>query len=303
MNTNYGGQMIAKIKSVLSKQARKLPAVDQYLLNRRFRIERDLLNGRLHDTADHASILHFSVNKAATQYTRTIMMRCAQENGLIPVSMSAYAWNYDFPYLFEQTAEENQAYVHIFHPKGYLYTVFGGFVDGIPHLDRYLKVIMVRDPRDVVVSEYFSYAFSHPISPVPQKAEEIKKLRKRLQNMTLDQYAKESTLILKERFQKYVVLCQQDPMVCVLKYEDMIADFPSWLENLTTHCQLTISPSLKASLIESSNNAKKTKENIRSHRRQVTPGDHRRKLKPDTIAELNDILAEVMDYFGYRQEA
>ena len=33
-----------------------------------------------------------------------------------------------------------------------------------------------------------------------------------------------------------------------------------------------------------------SKENVYNHKRKVTPGDHREKLKPATIAELNEIF-------------
>jgi hypothetical protein len=34
--------------------------------------------------------------------------------------------------------------------------------------------------------------------------------------------------------------------------------------------------------------------------RRVTPGDHRVKLNPATIKTLNDLLAPVMETFGYQ---
>jgi len=67
------------------------------------------------------SVIHYSVNKAASQYTKRIMLRCGEENGLLPVRMSDYAWAKEFPYLFTLSAEEVKPYLHIFRPHGYLY--------------------------------------------------------------------------------------------------------------------------------------------------------------------------------------
>ena len=118
--------------------------------------------------------------------------------------------------------------------------------------------------------------------------------------MTVDEYVKDRALPLRDYFQQYVNLCAEDTSVCILKYEDMIADFPKWLEALLNYCQLEISSSLKHELIEKSNKGKqKKKEDISSHRRQVTPGDHARKLKPETIAYLNELFADVMGKFQY----
>lgn len=111
--------------------------------------------------------------------------------GLLPVQMSTYAWNADFPYLFTLSAEAVKPYLHIFRPQGYLYTVFGGLVEGIPDGHPYRTVIMVRDPRDVLVSGFYSYAYSHIAPPSEEKVEEFTEWRTFVQNLTLDEYAME----------------------------------------------------------------------------------------------------------------
>ena len=42
-------------------------------------------------------------------------------------------------------------------------------------------------------------------------------------------------------------------------------------------------------------------EDIYSHKRQVTPGDHKRKLLPETIDRLNSEFGEVLDVLGYKR--
>ena len=43
---------------------------------RQFKVERELIEGCHHAKSPHRSIIHFSVNKAATQYTKSILSRC-----------------------------------------------------------------------------------------------------------------------------------------------------------------------------------------------------------------------------------
>jgi hypothetical protein len=40
-------------------------------------------------------------------------------------------------------------------------------------------------------------------------------------------------------------------------------------------------------------------EDAWSHRRQVTPGDHRDKLKPETISRLNGVFREALEALRY----
>ena len=159
--------MIPTLKTYAGRILRRLPVAERYL-NRRYRLKRfpvelSLIAGRHVNHNTHRSIVHFSLNKAATQYTKSILWRCAVQNGMVPVGIHDYAWGSDFPYLDRLSAAEMQRYQHIFKPSGYLYSVFGGMVEGIPNLDRYKVVLMVRDPRDLLVSSYYSLAYSHPV--------------------------------------------------------------------------------------------------------------------------------------------
>lgn len=40
-------------------------------------------------------------------------------------------------------------------------------------------------------------------------------------------------------------------------------------------------------------------EDAARHKRQVPPGDHRRKLRPETIAAMNAVIGEELGRFGY----
>lgn len=291
--------MFSRTRQTIFRHLRWWQVLRTWESKRRFRVERDLINGRFHQVVAHPSILHFSINKAATQYTRRILLRCGRENGLLPVQMSAYAWNGSFPYLFTLSAEEVKPYLHIFRPQGYLYTVFGGLVEGIPNLEAYRTVIMVRDPRDVLVSGFYSYAYSHAAPRSEEKMDEFEEWREFVQNLTLDEYVVEISRNLRDRLQKYLGVTAVHPQVCVLKYEEMIADFPTWLDRLLTCCQLEISSHLRQELIDEARRSRQKKEEISQHRRQVTPGEHLQKLKPETIDYLNEYLADVLEGFGY----
>jgi len=279
----------------------QVPLLRSWQINRQFWLERALLNGRSPAVTDHISVIHFSINKAATQYTKRIMLRCGVENELLAVRMNDYAWNKDFPFLFTLSEEELERYVHIFHPCGYLYTVFGGLVEGIPNIQDYRTVVMIRDPRDILVSEYYSYSKSHSSPRSAAKLAEFETFRAKVKDQTVDEYTIEASHRLKFRLQQYLNLQQAAPAICVLKYEEMIADFSTWLNKLLAHCQWQISATLHEQLLEEAGRGRRKKhEDPNSHRRQITPGDHKRKLQPETINYLNEYMAEVLLGFDYQ---
>ena len=77
--------VIRRIASSVRHTLKQTPPVQSWENHRRFRVERALLNHKPVATADQTSVIHYSVNKAATQYTKRIMLRCGAKNGLIPV--------------------------------------------------------------------------------------------------------------------------------------------------------------------------------------------------------------------------
>jgi len=288
------------LKSLIRQKLYQLPLVQSWQVNKEFHLERALLNRKLIATTNQTSVIHYSINKAATQYTKRIMLRCGEENGLLPVRMSDYAWVKEFPYLFTLSAEEVKTYLHIFRPHGYLYSTFGGLVEGIPNINNYRTVVMIRDPRDVLVSAYYSYSKNHAIPQSPKKAAEFKILRAKMIAQGIDEYVIEMSKNSQWRMQQYYNLQRSCSAVCILRYEDMITDFSTWLDKLLTHCQWTISSILRNQLMSEAEQAgRKKPENTTSHKRQVSPGEHKRKLQYNTIKYLNKHLSKELHQFGY----
>jgi hypothetical protein len=291
-----------QMRSWARRQAIKVPLVHRVgaKLTKRFKVERELIRGAHHNENAHRSILHFSVNKAATQYTKSILSRCATENGLTHVRLHDYAFFSDFPYLDRLTAQQMIEYQYIFKPLGYLYSVFGGMIEGIPNLDRYHVVLMVRDPRDVLTSGYFSIAYSHVPPTGRDKIESFNKERAFARQAGIDQYVASKSEHVCHVYRRYVdLLMHKWPNVYVTRYEDMIADFAGWLDCLLRYCELRVSPRLKQELLEEASRAHPKKEDTSRNMRQVIPGDHRRKLQSGTIERLNCLFSGVLADFKY----
>lgn len=270
-------------------------------LQKKFSVELSLIAGKDVATCDHPSIIHFSVNKAATQYIKRVLQHCARHCGLVNVGIHDYAFQAQFPYLDSLSPQEMQRYQHIFRPQGYCYAVFGGMIEGVPELERYRQVLVLRDPRDVLVSSYFSVAFSH-VAPGEgsDKREEFAQMRARAQTSTIDDYVLAESHRVLGNYERYKrLLIDRYPTAYVTKYEHMTEDFAGWLNALLEYCELDVSADLFANLVQEHEAKRPRQEDTQRHTRKGRPGDHREKLLPDTIAQLNakfgDILA-ALDY-------
>ncbi|MGF1579593.1 MAG: sulfotransferase domain-containing protein [Gemmataceae bacterium] len=266
---------------------------------KRFFVERGLIHGTHRHEAQQTSIIHFSVNKAASQYVKRILRRCAEENAMAVARFDGYSFHSNFPYLHTLTASEMSRFQHIFRPRGYLYTVFGGMVEGIPQLENYRVLLLVRDPRDVLTSRYYSVAHSHPVPLVPTKRIAFEKDRMCARKIGIDQYVLNEMQQVKATYERYRRLLVPLENVHITKYEEMVDDFEQWLEKLLRHCGLEVSPELREQFRAEARATRSRQEDPTSHVRQITPGDHRRKLKSETIQKLNQTLRDELDCFGY----
>ncbi|HRK95740.1 MAG TPA: sulfotransferase domain-containing protein, partial [Rhodospirillales bacterium] len=285
--------------SYLRNRLHKWPFVRSLAVAYLYPVERQLLHGTHTPKSDHTSIIHFSLNKAATQYVRNILVACAAENAVAPVQFNQFAWMTDIEFLDKMGPELFDEYKHVFRPKGYCYTVFANYVKNIPQVESYLKVLMVRDPRDILTSHYFSQAYSHPLPGDPEKAAAFQRARELVLQKTVDEFVLGFSENVGDSMDAYLSHLVDQPNLLVTRYEDMVADFPRWLDELLAFSALKISEQTRANLIGSAVGPVPTGQRPDQKRRQVVPGDHRRKLKAETIAALNERFAAAIERFGY----
>jgi hypothetical protein len=89
------------------------------------------------------------------------------------------------------------------------------------------------------------------------------------------------------------------PGVALLRYEDMIGDPPGWVARLAGAVGVACEEDDVEHLIAAGQLGRERREDVKRHVRSGATGDHLRKLRPDTVAALNERLAGVLTPFGY----
>jgi hypothetical protein len=296
----------AKVKSFLQRlgtpeqDLHSEQTFEQDLHSEQFEAELALIENKHENNNCHPSIIHFSFNKAATQYIKSILTRCAVENSIVPVRLNQYAFNSGFPYLDSLSIEEIDAYRHIFKNKGYLYTVFGGMVKGV-NFDDYKIVLVTRDPRDILVSRYYSAAHSHvPPSEEGNKYDYFMSKRKAAQESSIDEFViAESENVCNKFFEYQTLLLDRYSDVYITKYEEMIFNFEGWLADLLKYCELNLSDEFIQALIDRNESMRPKEEDIKSHIRKGIAGDYKEKLQPATVEMLNEKFAPILAHYSY----
>lgn len=184
-------------------------------------------------------------------------------------------------------------------PDGVYYGVARGpYVSAMPILKK-LKIIMqVRDPRDCLTSAYFSYKLSHVPPKDPNKLREFMERRKELKDLDIDQYVVAEAAGYQNRMNILRNLMDGHDDLLLLKYEDMVLDTERWLKQISDFLDQPITDELRATLGNKIDFSVKAEDPMR-HKRQVLPGDHKRKLKPETVDTMSGTMKRELDFFGY----
>jgi hypothetical protein len=159
------------------------------------------------------------------------------------------------------------------------------------------KILLVRDPRDALVSEYFSNAYSHSLPQVNADASTIAVERRKALETSVDQYVSERVGFLDATVTAYEPLLD-DPNLMVMRYEDVILKKADWVRDIARHFGLVADERLVAGILGWAD-VKPQGEDPTKFIRRVTPGDHLEKLRPDTIAAINAGLSPVWARLGY----
>jgi hypothetical protein len=177
-------------------------------------------------------------------------------------------------------------------------------------------VLNLRDPRDVLTSMFYSYCFMHPGEIEANTGYRKEVAEAGIDRFVLDMSDSEFTRYRGEygtgsRFGKYTgnivdrYATYLDKVVgkrnaVVLSYEEMVLSFQTWLRKLLGAFALTDPEETYAFVMaHHAEDVKPGTEDKWVHKRKVTPGDYKEKLKPETIATLNERFRKALDALGY----
>lgn len=159
-----------------------------------------------------------------------------------------------------------------------------------------IALLLVRDPRDIAISSYYSFGFSHNLSSVEELRLKQLEQRRQIRAMSLDEYVIAEMPWIIRGFETAENLLDHCPRATLLRYEDMIHNWERFAEELTAYIQFDEGV-LNAIYRRS---RPREEEDITAHRRSGQTDAFRAKLKPETIRDVNETLTPVFERFGYQ---
>ena len=262
----------------------------RYYFKRRSQPVHRLVNGISCKGSDKKSIIFFTVHKSASTFLVHFLEDLSNEVKLTYVDFNGYFIGREGQ--SGRLVQEGPLIGKVFSNEGYLYGPLRNYIE-IPEMQKYAVVLLLRDPRDVLTSQYYSVRNTHP-----QVSIKYIERRKLALNMTVDEHViHESDRFLKT-YSTYIDELLALKNVLFLKYEDMISDFDNFLILINKHGQLQLSEQQLKKLNRSSE-FKPQQENLESHKRKIASGDYKEKLKPATIILLNKKFENILQRLQY----
>lgn len=291
-----------KIKTIRSKYEVIVKNNNNYLLNKLyvflvtairpvyFSKEFFLLNGlkKQNKYSNRKSIIFFTVHKSASTFIKNSIIEILGNDVLIPVNLSGYLSLKKHSLYYNNSKLMKKVLIK----KGFFFGAFRSYYS-FPELDRYDVLLVLRDPRDVLTSHYFSTLYNHPLG-----RKEVIDERKNFAGISIDDFVLKKAKDLAITYDDYCNNLLNRNNVLFLKYEDMIEDFDSWIKKLLKFFNLE-NKQIIADEISKKTSFKVDKENKHSFIRNIKPGDHLNKLKPETITSLNEIFAKSLKELNY----
>lgn len=185
-----------------------------------------------------------------------------------------------------------------------LFIDFEGF-QSIPKPSDYRAFFVARDPRDIVVSWYFSALYSHKAN------ERMSATRKRLQDMSLEAGLIESIRVLNNTGTFGAILSwnnasKKDPNTKVISFENLTgARQLDEFRDLFEHCQIKMKEKdIKKLLADLSfkelSGRHQGNEDKNSHYRKGISGDWKNYFKPEVNKKFSDLTGNLIIALGYQ---
>ena len=242
------------------------------------------------------SVYFYTFHKCASTLFSDYILRNLE--GLYQIDYASYLWNK--PNSYKGSLEfKDRGYIYgpirLSATNELVYNLLVNPTSSPEFVKDKTAIFFIRDPRDILVSGYYSFGFTHGLNPVKDIRSAQIKLRNEIQSLSIDEYVLKFADEQYRYFNTLLTIADKCEKKIILKYEDMIENFESFINDLKTI--VSLNDKVIHNIFKKSR-PKKSVDNA-SHRRSGETKRYIKELKPETIRSLNKRLGIILDEFKY----
>lgn len=161
------------------------------------------------------------------------------------------------------------------------------------------KIFLLRDPRDVIVSYYFSITKSHPSPGAGPARDALLANRSEVESLSIDAFVqRENGFLILQNIRTFLKWTKELPNSTLFRYEDIIFAKEAWVKAIAECFDFHLSiEAIKA--IADRHDIIPEYENSSQHIRQVRPGNYKKHLSATSIATIESAFKDVLDELSY----
>jgi|GEM_PF-1663785 len=264
----------------------------------------DKLETVLHNLERPRSVIFYTTHKCASTFAQRLFEVMARNANYELVDYAGAIWGAGDRLSKIETPYEiflERAYSELYSLNGKIYAPQREYLD-FPGRHKFRHIFFLRDPRDVLVSAYYSFAFTHAEPSRSLDRDDFLAQRSKMQQQGIDDYVLEQAeQWILPFYRNYQKLRDTADDYLYVKYSLFINDTAKFIQQIADYCDLNPSTSDINFLVQEASPVQTT-EKKKSHKRSGKTGQYLEKLRPETVDKLNEILADVLRDWEFETE-
>ena len=254
---------------------------------------------KINNSSNLDSVIFFTTHKCASNFISKLLETVDESSEFI---------HYDYGGLVGSVADKinqkapfepylNKNYKHLFSSKGEIYGPQRRPLDFLS-INSYKKIFFLRDPRDVLISSFYSFGKTH--APPSQKIlrSDFYKEREKINSLGLEKYAIYKSDEILEIYLSYKNLKEMSESCIYLKYDDYAIDTSYFLKTVFNFLNISIDQMEIDRLISLADPIQLTKDDSK-HKRSGKLDQWKSELSKETQKKLNVKFQDILKYWEF----